>query len=72
LIEELAILNPNRDTLLVLIEDRGRLVEKDECMGTVWKGVTVEEGSLTDAIFRLRKALCDNPQAPQFIESRRG
>lgn len=60
--------------LLVLVENHGRIVEKDELMKTVWAGSFVEEGNLTYTMRLLRKALADDPQNPRFIETvpRRG
>ncbi|HET8675566.1 MAG TPA: transcriptional regulator, partial [Blastocatellia bacterium] len=45
------------DTLLVLVENRGELVTKDELMSRLWPDTVVEEGSLTRNIYLLRKAL---------------
>ena len=45
------------DTLLVLVENRGQLVSKDELMSRLWPDTVVEEGSLTRNIYLLRKAL---------------
>lgn len=45
------------DTLLLLVENRGRLVSKDELMSRLWPDTVVEEGSLTRNIYLLRKAL---------------
>ena len=43
------------DVLLVLLENRGRVVEKDELMRRVWPGTFVEENSLAFNISVLRK-----------------
>ena len=45
------------DLLLVLIEQRDRVVGKDELLATVWPGVVVEENNLTVQVSTLRKAL---------------
>ena len=45
------------DTLIVLVENRGRVVDKDELMKKVWPDSFVEEANLTQNIFTLRKAL---------------
>lgn len=44
------------DVLLYLIEQRARVVAKDELLAAVWKGRVVEENNLTQAISALRKA----------------
>lgn len=55
------------DTLLALIENRGRTVGKDELMAKVWAGTAVEENNLTQCISVLRKALGENRGENRFI-----
>jgi DNA-binding winged helix-turn-helix (wHTH) protein len=55
------------DTLVVLIENRDRVVTKDQLLRAVWPDVEVEEGNLTQQIFLLRKALGENAQQPRYI-----
>jgi TolB-like protein/DNA-binding winged helix-turn-helix (wHTH) protein len=45
------------DLLLYLIENPGRVVEKDELLNAVWGGRIVEEANLSQAISALRKVL---------------
>jgi len=45
------------DVLLVLIQNAGRTVTKDELMKAVWPDSFVEESNLTQTIFMVRKAL---------------
>ena len=45
------------DLLLALIENRGRLVEKDALMKLVWPDAFVEEINLAKGVFTLRKTL---------------
>src|SRR6185369_9475378 len=45
------------DTLLLLIESRGDVVEKNELMQRLWPDSFVEEANLTQNIYTLRKAL---------------
>jgi DNA-binding winged helix-turn-helix (wHTH) protein/tetratricopeptide (TPR) repeat protein len=61
------------DTLLALVENSGRVVEKEELLNRVWPDAFVEEGVLSVNIFMLRKALAEGNFA-QFIETvpRRG
>ena len=42
---------------MLLVEHRGRLVEKDEFMRRVWPGTFVEDSALAESISRLRRAL---------------
>src|SRR5450755_3372770 len=55
------------DTLLVLIENSGHVVEKDDLMDKVWPGIAVEENNLTQNISTLRKALGERRDEPQYI-----
>ncbi|HYW45327.1 MAG TPA: transcriptional regulator, partial [Bryobacteraceae bacterium] len=61
------------DTLLVLVERHGRVVEKAVLIATVWPDVTVEENNLTQNVSLLRKTLGDGDDR-KFIETipRRG
>jgi TolB-like protein/Tfp pilus assembly protein PilF len=45
------------DTLLLLVQNAGAVIGKEEIFKQVWKGAFVEEGSLTRTISILRKAL---------------
>ena len=56
-------------TLLVLIENQGRVVTKDEILNCVWKDTFVEENSLTRNISVLRKVLGETPNSKKFIET---
>lgn len=62
------------ETLQVLVENAGHLLEKDELMQRLWQDRFVEESNLTFNIKMLRKALGDNSTHPKFIETvpRRG
>ncbi|HEY1265072.1 MAG TPA: winged helix-turn-helix domain-containing protein [Terriglobales bacterium] len=62
------------ETLVVLVERAGHIVEKDELIAKVWPGVFIEEGNLSRRIFNLRQVLGEGPDGRQFIETvpRRG
>jgi DNA-binding winged helix-turn-helix (wHTH) protein/TolB-like protein/Flp pilus assembly protein TadD len=47
------------ETLLVLLENAGHGLDKDELLRRIWPDTFVEEGSLTRAIYVLRKTLGD-------------
>ena len=55
--EPLKLYPKELDTLLALVERRGRVVEKDELLNAVWLGAAVEEGNLTTHVSHLRKLL---------------
>ena len=61
------------DLLLVLVERRGSLVEKEELMRMVWPDTFVEEANLSNNVSLLRKALAVDEEH-QYIETvpRRG
>ena len=69
---EIVALTPKAfDTLHLLVRNSGRLLEKDDLIRMLWPDRFVEEGSLSNHIFLLRKALGDDLA---FIETvpRRG
>ena len=55
------------DVLAHLVENRARVVSKDELMRAVWSRVVVEENNLNQAIYNIRKALGDSRETPRFI-----
>jgi DNA-binding winged helix-turn-helix (wHTH) protein/TolB-like protein len=57
------------DTLVALVESRGRLLEKDELMKALWPDSFVEEANLTQTIYMLRKALGEGPNEHNYIET---
>jgi TolB-like protein/DNA-binding winged helix-turn-helix (wHTH) protein/tetratricopeptide (TPR) repeat protein len=57
------------DLLLVLVESRGRLLQKDELMKHLWPASFVEEANLSHHIFMLRKALNDHGDGAIYIET---
>ena len=62
------------DILLVLVEEHGKLVEKEELMRRVWPDSFVEESNLAVHISQLRKTINDQGNAFHRIETipRRG
>lgn len=58
------------DTLIALVEKQGHVVTKDELLQTLWPNIFVEEGSLTQNISLLRRALAaENGNGHQYIET---
>src|SRR5208282_1493663 len=57
------------DALLVLVENRGHLLEKDELLRKVWPDTFVEESNLSQHISLLRKALQDGEDGLRYIET---
>ena len=62
------------DLLLVLVENRGHLLQKEELMKRLWPDSFVEEANLSHHVFTLRKALSDGENGETYIETvpRRG
>ncbi len=54
------------DALLLLVQNAGRVVTKDELIKTVWPDSFVEESNLTQTIFMVRKAL-DETSTRRYI-----
>lgn len=55
------------ETLLVLVQNSGQVLTKDQIMGAVWPGSFVEESNLTQTVFVLRKALGEGKDAQRYI-----
>lgn len=60
------------ELLLLLVENGGRLVTKDELMAAVWPNRFVEDSNLTQTISVLRKTLGENPNQHRFIVTEPG
>ena len=57
------------ETLLVLVENSGHVVGKDELYKQVWQDAFVEETNLTKNISILRKVLSEGDGERSFIET---
>jgi TolB-like protein/DNA-binding winged helix-turn-helix (wHTH) protein/tetratricopeptide (TPR) repeat protein len=57
------------DALVVLVENRGHLLEKDELLRKVWPDTFVEESNLAQHISVLRRALQDGEDGHRYIET---
>ena len=57
------------DTLLVLVENQGKLISTAELMEEVWGDVAIEESNLTVKISNLRKLLGDDAKNPRYIQT---
>ena len=62
------------DLLLILVENSGRLLDKDALMKHLWADAFVEEANLANNISLLRRALGDPTDGTEYIETvpRRG
>ena len=58
------------DTLILLVEGRGRVLRKEELMRALWPDTFVEESNLTQNVYALRKSLGEDPSAGvRYIET---
>src|SRR5215210_3741029 len=57
------------ELLLMLVENSGRVLGKEELMKQVWADSIVEEANLSRNIFTLRKALGGSPDENQYIKT---
>jgi non-specific serine/threonine protein kinase len=57
------------DMLIVLVENQGRLLAKEDLMEKVWPDSFVEENNLAQCISSLRRALGENAEGNKYIET---
>jgi DNA-binding winged helix-turn-helix (wHTH) protein/Flp pilus assembly protein TadD len=56
------------DVLLLLVQNSGHLIQKDEILRLVWPNTFVEEGTLAQNVFLLRKTIKDR-KGRQYIQT---
>lgn len=67
--EPVAITPKAFDTLIALVENSGRILEKDRLLEKVWPDTIVEEATLAQNISTLRKVLSEGDSENQYIET---
>lgn len=68
--DEVVALSPKAiQTLVLLVENPGKLLERETLMDALWPHVIVEDANLTVAVSQLRKALNQNGDNAEFIET---
>lgn len=55
--------------LSYLIENKNRVISKDELFENVWKDTFISDGTLNVHIRRLREKIEDNPNSPRYIKT---
>ncbi len=70
--EPLTLTHKAFQVLLMLVENKGTVVSKNDLMATVWPDSFVEEANLTQTISVLRKTLGENPNQHRFIVTETG
>ncbi len=69
--DEVALTPKQVETLLVLVENHGEIVSKDDMMTRLWGETAVEESNLIQNIYVLRKELGDTADGKPMIETLR-
>ena len=57
------------DILIILVQNNGRVLEKKDIMDQIWPDSFVEEATLAQNIFTIRKTLGENLTGTQYIET---
>src|SRR5579859_309549 len=57
------------DVLVYLVEQRQKVVSKNELNQKIWKDTAVTDAALSQCIFEVRKALGDDSREPRFIKT---
>ncbi len=68
---EIAMVPKAVETLLALIQRRGKIVSKDELLAAVWPDTVVEESNLFLYLSHLRKTLGTQPDGKPYVETLR-
>src|SRR6266403_970102 len=55
------------ETLLFLVQHRGRVCKKDEIISSIWPDTFVEESNLAQNVFLLRRALGEEKNEHRYI-----
>jgi tetratricopeptide (TPR) repeat protein/DNA-binding winged helix-turn-helix (wHTH) protein len=66
---ELPLRQKSVQALLYLLEERHRLVTKDELIERVWEGIAVSDDALVQLIKEIRQSLGDDPRQPRYIKT---
>src|SRR5713226_1183956 len=67
--EPVALTHKLFETLVFLVENRGRTLERGELIQALWPDSFVGEGNLSQNIFLLRKLLGDDRNGRAFIHT---
>jgi DNA-binding winged helix-turn-helix (wHTH) protein len=65
--ETLALAPKSFDVLAYLVRHAGRAVSREELLAAVWPDVVVSDGSLTQAVFVVRRALGETDERARFL-----
>jgi Tol biopolymer transport system component/DNA-binding winged helix-turn-helix (wHTH) protein len=59
------------ETLVVLVENQGQIIGKEDLMNKLWADAAVEESNLSQCLYRLRKTLGERADGSPYIETLR-
>ncbi|HSB63135.1 MAG TPA: winged helix-turn-helix domain-containing protein [Thermoanaerobaculia bacterium] len=65
--ETLALAPKSFDVLAYLVQHAGRAVSREELLAAVWPDVVVSDGSLTQAVFVVRRALGESEEGSGYL-----
>jgi len=57
------------DMLVLLVRHAGHIQSKDELMSALWPRGFVDEATLTNHVWQIRRALGDTAKTPRFVET---
>src|SRR6266851_433108 len=67
--ESIAVEPQVLDLIIHLLENRGRVVSKDELIVSIWGGRIVSDGTITSRVYAARKAVGDTGQDQKLIRT---
>ncbi len=70
--EEVSVEPRVLEVLVFLVENRERVVSKDELIESIWKGAAVSDAAISRCIYQVRRALGDTSKPPRFVGTIRG
>lgn len=63
-------LDPRQLSLLTFfINNPNRIIGRDELQNAIWQGSIVTDNAINKLVANLRKVFCDDPKAPQYIQT---
>lgn len=66
---ELHLRQQTFQVMIYLLENRDRLVTKDELLESIWKETSVTDDALVQCVLELRRAIGDDSRHPHFIKT---
>jgi tetratricopeptide (TPR) repeat protein/DNA-binding winged helix-turn-helix (wHTH) protein len=67
--EELHLRQQTFQVMIYLLENRGRLVTKEELLANIWKETAVTDDALVQCVMDIRRAIGDDSRRPIFIKT---